>query len=198
MATSPSCGVLVPLVWGRAGVLTRLAAWAGENCGHLLPEDPLDSGLGLLLSNILIVTEVAVAASTSAEFQSALESLRRPGDELMTQLLRSPDFWRRLQTEVAEPLAAYAMAASDQDPAQAAALALEVAEALATRRCAHPCCVTIVGAREAAAPRGKLCSGCRLVRYCGPRCQKADWLAHRAACRVVASRRPAAAPAPTG
>ena len=87
------------------------------------------------------------------------------------------------------------MAAPEQDPAQRAQQAVEAAEALATRACAHPASTTVVGASEAAAPRGKLCSGCRLVRYCGAACQKADWPAHRAACREVASRRAGAGPA---
>ena len=48
---------------------------------------------------------------------------------------------------------------------------------------------SIAGASEAAEPRGKLCSGCRAVRYCGPACQKADWPAHKAACRELVRRK---------
>ena len=65
---------------------------------------------------------------------------------------------------------------------------VEEAEALATRPCAHVCCARIVGASEADAPRGKRCGGCRLVRYCGAACQKADWPAHKAACRELQAR----------
>ena len=79
--------------------------------------------------------------------------------------------------------------AEEGDAARQAQLAVEVAEALSTRPCAHPCCTTLLGASEADAPRGKLCSGCRAVRYCGPACQKADWRAHKAACRELQRRR---------
>ena len=99
----------------------------------------------------------------------------------------SAAYWRRLRAEVTEPLAAAldAKAAASSDPAQ---LAVDVAEALATRTCAHVGCTTVVGASEAAAPRGKRCSGCRLVRYCGAACQTADWPAHKAACRELRQR----------
>ena len=65
----------------------------------------------------------------------------------------------------------------------------EAAQALGTRPCAHVHCTTLLGASEADAPRGKLCSGCCAVRYCGPACQKSDWRAHRAACRELQRRR---------
>ena len=80
-------------------------------------------------------------------------------------------------------------AEEEGDAARRAQLAVDVAEALGTRPCAHVCCTTIAGAREADAPRGKLCSGCRVVRYCGPACQKADWPAHKAACRELQRRK---------
>ena len=106
--------------------------------------------------------------------------------------LRSPALWQRVRVEVLEPLALELeakAAAEEGDAARQAQLAVDVAQALAMRRCAHPCCTTIVGAREADAPHGKLCSGCRGVRYCGPACQKADWPAHKAACRELARRK---------
>ena len=105
----------------------------------------------------------------------------------------SPAFWQRLQAEVALPLAA---TAEDGDEAAQTQLAVDVAEALAARPCAHPACTTVDGPSEASMRRGKTktCSGCRLVRYCGAACQKADWRAHRVACREVAARRRAAAP----
>ena len=100
--------------------------------------------------------------------------------------LGSQEYWRRCREAVA-PLAA-APAEVGGGAAEAAQLAVDVAEALATRPCANPGCATIVGPSEAAAPRGKRCSGCRLVRYCGQACQLADWGAHKAACRELARR----------
>ena len=161
-----------------------------DSCGQL----PSESGpvLGALLRNIGILIQVAVRESGSAEVRSALQRLRLDDGTLP---LGDPAFWLRLQAEVIEPLSAALAKGAELAPAQQAQLAVEAAEALATRACAHPCCTTVVGASEAAVPRGKLCSGCRLVRYCGPRCQKADWRAHKAACREVATRRAEAGPA---
>ena len=34
---------------------------------------------------------------------------------------------------------------------------------------------------------GKLCSGCRVVRYCGARDQKNDWKVHKIACKAISS-----------
>ena len=36
----------------------------------------------------------------------------------------------------------------------------------------------------------RVCSGCEVARYCGPKCQRAAWKGHRGACRALqASRR---------
>ena len=43
-------------------------------------------------------------------------------------------------------------------------------------------CATFAGASEAAL-KLHTCSGCRRARYCGPRCQREAWGAHRAACK---------------
>ena len=101
-------------------------------------------------------------------------------------------FWERLQAEVVEPVVADLEAkdaAAEGDAALQAQLGVDITKALATRPCAHPCCTTIVGPREADTPRGQQCSGCQRSRYCGPACQKADWPAHRAACRELRRRR---------
>ena len=102
-----------------------------------------------------------------------------------------PAFWARVQAELVEPLVLELEAedaAAEGDAAKQAQLAVDTAEALATRPCAHPCCASIVGAHEAETPRGKRCGGCRLARYCCPACQKADWPAHKAACRELQRR----------
>ena len=136
-----------------------------------------------------INTLVCEAADTSSmdESQSATATLMTGDAEAL-----KPAFWERLRAEVLDPLALRLKeeaAAEEADPSKQAQLAVDTAEALATRPCAHVCCTTIVGAREAESPRGKLCSGCRVVRYCGAACQKADWRAHKAACRELQRRR---------
>ena len=101
-----------------------------------------------------------------------------------------PEYWRRLQAEVIQPLAELlANSAAAEGTGGQSQLVLQravaAAQALATRKCAHPRCTTVIGPSEAAMHRGKLCSGCRLVCYCGVACQKADWRAHKAACREL-------------
>ena len=91
-----------------------------------------------------------------------------------------------------QPLAEGGGVGEEEDQAAQVQLAVDVAEALATRPCAHPACTTADGPSEASMRRGRQCSGCRLARYCGAACQKADWRAHKAACRELARRRQAA------
>ena len=122
----------------------------------------------------------------SAEFRTTLESIYGGGET-------SPSFWLRLRLEVVEPLEGLVQKQAEHEEAEGSAakqlaLAVDVAQALATRPCAHVRCTTLLGASEADEPRGKLCSGCRAVRYCGAACQKADWRAHKAACRELARR----------
>jgi hypothetical protein len=55
-----------------------------------------------------------------------------------------------------------------------------------------PCCY--VGCLSFPAPgkeniEYKKCSGCFLVKYCSPKCQKKDWKAHKLACKALASSR---------
>jgi hypothetical protein len=77
-------------------------------------------------------------------------------------------------------------------PEMAPALALDEARALATRPCANPRCLKIVGCREREA-RGKLCSGCMVSRYCYRECQVAGWLAHKGVCGALGAEREASA-----
>ena len=87
---------------------------------------------------------------------------------------------------MAEPLAADAPQGGDDAEQLAATLA--AAQALATRPCARVGCTTLAGVSDTTMPRSKLCNGCRQVRYCGPACHKADWKAHKAACRELQRR----------
>lgn len=104
-----------------------------------------------------------------------------------------PGYWQCLRTQVVLPLRAALDAAAAADEASAShalVRAVSVAEALATRlSCAFAGCTTVRGASEGSAPRGKRCGGCRLARYCCPPCQKADWPAHKAACRELQRRK---------
>ncbi|PSC71263.1 hypothetical protein C2E20_5205 [Micractinium conductrix] len=76
---------------------------------------------------------------------------------------------------------------------EAQQLALARARALALRTsCGNPRCAALTGAGEAGA-RGKLCSGCCTVRFCSDVCSRADWRAHKPACRQLSTARAAAA-----
>lgn len=81
-------------------------------------------------------------------------------------------------------------AAAAADPQQAAALSLRTARALASRACGNPRCTDLGGGSEAElrARKGKVCSGCRALRFCCAACQRAAWAGgHRAACRLLAA-----------
>ena len=86
-----------------------------------------------------------------------------------------------------------------QQTGQGAAARLELAQAAATRSCAHMACANLAGeggGQEAGdGGGGKLCGGCRAVRYCGVACSHADWRAggHRRVCRELAAARAARA-----
>ena len=69
-----------------------------------------------------------------------------------------------------------------------AQLAVEAAEALATRACANPLCTTLAGTSEADMPKGLRCAKCQVVRYCGKACQTGNWRAHQPACRELRKR----------
>lgn len=77
----------------------------------------------------------------------------------------------------------------DGRPERQQAAQLELAQAAAARAsCAHLACPNL----EATGRRGKLCTGCRVARYCCRDCSVADWRAgHHAACRLLAGARDA-------
>ena len=79
-----------------------------------------------------------------------------------------------------------ALAAEEADAGLQRARRMEAARALATRHCARLGCTsaTAYGLPE---PSHKVCTGCRVVRYCGAACQKKDWSAHKAACAALAA-----------
>ena len=108
--------------------------------------------------------------------------------------------WAALERDVLAPL--QPLAAGCVERAQAATteaaggeegLALDRARALATLRCANVRCRNLAGAAEADV-RGRKCSGCFVVRYCGAACQQADWRAgHKRVCASLKAERAAAA-----
>jgi hypothetical protein len=64
-------------------------------------------------------------------------------------------------------------------------LAVQQARALGTLRCANLGCTNLSSAREAQL-RSKLCSGCRVVRFCSEACSQAAWRQHKVACKLLA------------
>ncbi|KAL4430722.1 hypothetical protein ABPG75_005978 [Micractinium tetrahymenae] len=71
--------------------------------------------------------------------------------------------------------------------------------ALSQRKCAHLGCTNaallagpLPGVPADEAPRPRRCGGCRRVRYCSEECCRADWRAHRRACRALAAQAEAA------
>ena len=73
---------------------------------------------------------------------------------------------------------------AEQGPEQRAALALRIERAKALRPCASLACPHLAADPQL---RGKLCTGCRTVRYCCAEDQAHDWRVggHRAACRLL-------------
>eukprot|EP00887_Chlorella_sp_A99_P006941 scaffold2.g6941.t1 len=70
-------------------------------------------------------------------------------------------------------------------------VALQRARALALRRsCANLACTSLAGRSEAEC-KGRLCGGCRAVRFCSEACSKEAWRAggHKAACALLAAER---------
>ena len=110
--------------------------------------------------------------------------------------LADPDFWEELRVGVVDELeAGLAASAAAVDPEDAAAeqlaSAVEGTRALVALQCGNPACTMVfpvagAGVKEASRKR---CSSCLLVRYCGARCQRAHWRAHKAPCRELLRRR---------
>jgi hypothetical protein len=118
-----------------------------------------------------------------------------PGGDLMLQRERAftAADYERMATEIMPQTAERMRSAQAAVLAQrSAALALAEARALATRPCANPRCMRIVGCREREA-RGRRCSGCMVSRYCCRKCQVAGWKAHKGVCGELAAEREAAA-----
>lgn len=59
------------------------------------------------------------------------------------------------------------------------------AAALSHLQCANLGCTTIFCPWDKTRTKGKLCNGCKTVRYCSEECQKADWKGHKRACKLI-------------
>ncbi|KAF8056018.1 hypothetical protein HT031_006539 [Scenedesmus sp. PABB004] len=131
------------------------------------------SGLGARLLPPLVLAplvEQATAASDAlAAAREHLQTVREGGGDAAECL-------DVLRTAVGPALAA-----------QLAALGGAVSGALPLRSaCSNPACANLAGLSEAALARGSscVCSGCCVVRVCGPACHKAYWRAgHKAVCK---------------
>jgi hypothetical protein len=96
--------------------------------------------------------------------------------------------WDRIATELMPAVSEGMGMAALHTAQQRAALALDEARALATRPCANPRCVKIVGCRERDAVVMR-CQGCTTSRYCCLECQKAAWRAHNGVCGELRAER---------
>jgi hypothetical protein len=155
-----------------AADLQRAGGSAGRGRGHAELAGKLREGAARLSASLDAVhaSSKALAAERSAggamQLAGALKPLLRPADDLAALVHQH---W--------------------QLPEQAAALQVERTQAAATRSCAYACCANLGGGDG-----GKLCSGCRVARYCGAECSHADWRqgGHRRVCKAL-SGDPAAA-----
>ena len=169
--------------------------------------EPVDCGLQQLAELLWMLCGQAEAAPPGVEQQQAAVAAAaivapcavppHPGladYELIDHYGRAA----RQLAETARQLAAAAAAAqrkqgsaSSAEPTQPAAaaaadpeLAVRRARALALRSCANPRCSNLGGASTRSLKGGK-CGGCRMVRYCSDACCRADWQAHRRACKLL-------------
>ena len=62
--------------------------------------------------------------------------------------------------------------------------AVKRSKVLATLPCGYVGCTSF--ALPYVVKNNKKCSGCKIVRYCSPSCQKKDWKLHKIACKAVA------------
>lgn len=62
--------------------------------------------------------------------------------------------------------------------------AIAKAKTLGTLECSFVGC-TVLPDTVNGVLKSRLCSGCRTVRYCCAACQKADWKAHKMACKAI-------------
>jgi hypothetical protein len=189
-----------------SAVPATLAAWAAAalRAGRRAAVARVQGSLDYLLQAAWIQTSFMLEeadAGTASTLAGALQDLPGVGEEELTVLPGGPiickagawgaEDYERLAKEIMPKVDNVAGSVSGaQERARLGSLA--EARALATRPCANPRCMRIVGCRERDA-RGKLCIGCKVVRYCCRECQVAGWRAHKGVCKELAAEREAAA-----
>lgn len=96
---------------------------------------------------------------------------------------------------VAARLAAMAEAAYGVDSADVGAATARAEVLGGGGECAFQGCRVSAPPLPDGAPQKKkrICSSCKVARYCGPSCSKADWKVHRVACRAFQAERGEAA-----
>jgi hypothetical protein len=130
------------------------------------------------------------------------ESLVAPGaEQRVRDATQEPELVSRLREE---DVLSTAAAADRAEGRQAASerlqqlkaqvnreqLAVQKVRALGTLRCANLGCPNMSAASEAQL-QSKLCSGCRVVRFCSEGCSQAAWRQHKVACKLLARERQA-------
>jgi hypothetical protein len=152
-----------------AADLQRAGGTAGHGGGHAELAEQLREGAARLSASVdaLHPSGKALAAQRSAggaqELAAALKPLLQPAADLAALVHQH---W--------------------QLPEQATAVQVERTQAAATRSCAYAGCANL-----GAGGGSKLCSGCRVARYCGVECSHADWRqgGHRRVCKALAAAR---------
>ena len=126
-----------------------------------------------LINPVLIANDVA-------GLKAVLALCKLENDDLPNQLQKKPSE----MVEDVEALLKIAKEADKNDEERAKGRAI----LLRALPCANLACPTLRGLGEERI-KGKLCAGCKCVRYCGSKCQKKDWGSggHKLACKAIAA-----------
>ncbi|KAL4439838.1 hypothetical protein ABPG75_002839 [Micractinium tetrahymenae] len=160
------------------------------------------AGLLIAVQQAAAAQLAAPEASRTSDLADVAAKLNVGVNQIMAAAARSSPQPELLRAALLRALPAAAQVAAalqanwqqaDAAPEQQQAAQLELAQAAAARAsCAHLACPNV----GATGRRGKLCTGCRVARYCSRACSVADWRAeHRTACRLLAAAREAEAEA---
>jgi hypothetical protein len=132
---------------------------------------PSDVPLGLERIFSLAEKQLEKAQATARPMNARGPRMKHRAKEYVNSYVEQKDTVKKLIDE--------AKSASETDTARA----VRRAEVLAVLPCAF------VGCSIFASPEGKnyrMCSGCKIVRYCCAQCQKNDWKVHKVACKAAA------------
>lgn len=168
------------------GVLVRALCTAGATLAQMAGEVPQAGMLYQALCDLLrkLVLHLQAEPTQQADVQQCVEGLSSDDGQCHRRALQ-------LCTSLIEQRQEVDAASSSSLPRrqplspEEKQLSERRALALALLKCGNPRCSRLAGASEAAAPRGRLCTGCRTVRYCSEACSRMEWPQHRAACRLL-------------